>query len=327
MRRRDLLGGAIAGAALAPFGAASQQKAMPVIGWLGNSSPGAGAISLAAFRQGLGDGGYIEGQNVTIEYRWAEGRYERLPALALDLVAHKVDVIVTGGGTAAANAAKSATSTIPIVFVVGADPIELGLVASLAHPDGNLTGIGFLAIELAPKQLEVLSELVPDAKAVALMVNPGNSSSERTIERVQSAAREIGVPLHILKAHTEHEIDASFATIVELGAGALVIGADPFFVTQSDQLVALSSRHSIPAISAFREFVAGGGLLSYGTSLMAAQRHAGVYAGKILKGARPTDLPVEQPTRFELVINLKTAKALGLTVPQSLLARADEVIE
>jgi putative ABC transport system substrate-binding protein len=311
MRRRELvllLGGAMT-AARAPR---AQQKAMPVIGYLHYGSPGSFAPFLAAFRQGLSETGYVEGQNVAIEYRWAEGSYDRLPALAADLVGRKVDVIAAFGPPSA-RAAKSATSTIPIVFSVG-DPIEQGLVASLARPGGNLTGVSTMGPELISKRLELLSELVPQAGVIALLVNPNNSNTERSIGDMQEAARTKGVQLHILKAGTESEIDAAFATGVQ-HAGALVLGGDPFFGNRREQLVALAARYAVPAIYEWREFAAAGGLISYGSSLTSVYRQAGIYAGKILKGTKPTDLPVQQPTTFELVVNLKTAKALGLTVP------------
>jgi putative ABC transport system substrate-binding protein len=300
---------------------------MPVIGFLGAASPGPFAPRVAAFRQGLSETGYVEGQNLAIEYRWAEGRYDRLPALAADLVARKVDVIATGGGPPEALAAKSATSTIPIVFVVGTDPVELGLVASLPRPGSNLTGVSFLNVELMPKRLELISELVPQASAIALLVNPNNPLTKPMIRDMQEAALTKGVQLHILKASSESEIDAAFATLVQVHAGALVVGADPFFNSRPEQLVALTSRHAVPAIYHWREFAVAGGLISYGTSLTGVFRQSGAYAGRILKGAKPADLPVQQPTRFELMVNLKTAEALGLTVPPSILARADEVIE
>jgi putative ABC transport system substrate-binding protein len=324
MRRRDLL--TLAGAAIAvPIAARAQQKALPVIGFLGIGSPGpVRAPYLAAFRQGLSETAYIEGQNLAVEYRWAEGSSDRLPALAADLVGRKVDVIVTQGGTLPALAAKNATSTIPIVFT-GGDPVEHGLVASFARPGGNLTGFTFFLVELVPKRLELLSELVPEARVIALLVNPTGPSS--WLEDVQKAARTKGVELPILKATTASEIDAAFASLVELHADALLIGPDPFFNDRREQLVALASRLALPTSYEWRESVAAGGLISYGPSLTAAYRQVGIYAGRILKGAKPADLPVQQPTRFELVVNLKTAEALGLTVPPSILARADEVIE
>ncbi len=326
MRRRDLLA-LIGGAALGRAQASLAQKApVPVIGFLSMPSPGAYAPFVAAFGEGLSDTGYVEGKNVAIEYRWAEGHYDRLPALAADLVGRKVDLIVTSGGPPAARAAKNASSTIPIVFIAS-DPVELGLVASFARPGGNLTGVSTMLAELTAKRLELLSELVPQAKVIALLVNPSNQNAERIIGEVRKAAREKGLELHVLKAGSESEIDSAFAALPQLRVGALLIGNDGFFGSRRDQLVALASRYAVPAIYDLREFVASGGLISYGASLTAVYRQLGVYAGKILKGAKPADLPVEQPTVFELVINLKTAKALGLTVPQSILARADEVIE
>ena len=326
MRRRELvllLGGAMT-AAGAPR---AQQKAMPVIGYLNSISPSPSAPNVAAFRQGLSDTGYVEGQNVTIEYRWAEGHYDRLPALAADLAGRKVDLIAAVA-TPSALAAKGATSTIPIVFAVGADPVGEGLVASLARPGGNLTGISFLTVELHPRRLELLSELVPQARVIALLVNPGNKKvNEGVIRDVQEAARTKGMELLILNAGTEGEIETAFASLVQLHAGALVVGSDPFFGSRREQLVALAARYRVPAIYASHESVAAGGLISYGTSITSVDRQLGTYAGKILNGAKPADLPVQQPTTFELVINLKTAKALGLTIPQSILGRADEVIE
>ncbi len=303
---------------------------MPVIGFLIAGSPGSpgqpSAPFMDAFRQGLSEAGYVEGQNVAIEYRSAEGRFDRLPALAADLVGRKVDVIVAPGGTPTALAAKNATSTIPIVFRTG-EPVADGLVASLARPGGNLTGFGMLLGELTPKLLELLSELVPQAKVIALLVNLTNPVVERIIRDVQEAARAKGVQLPILKAGTESEIDAAFASLVQLQAGALLVAADPFVFNRREQLVALASHHAVPAIYPWREAVAAGGLISYGPSLTSVFRQLGTYAGKILNGAKPADLPVQQPTAFELVVNLKTAEALGLTVPPSILARADEVIE
>jgi putative tryptophan/tyrosine transport system substrate-binding protein len=326
MRRRKLmllLGGAI----IAARALRAQQKATPVIRFLASASPGPYAPNLAAFRQGLSETGYVEGQNVAIEYRWAEGSYDRLPALAADLVSRKVDVIVASGALPSALAAKNATSTIPIVFTGVGDPVGVGLVTSLARPGGNLTGFDLMSTELMPKRFELLSELVPQAMVMALLVNPNYANTERIIREVQEAARGKGVQLHILKAGNKSEIDAAFASLPELHAGALLVGADPFFNSRREQLVTLASRHSVPASYEFREFTALGGLISYGSSLTAMSRQVGIYAGRILKGEKPSDLPVQQPTTFELVVNLNTAKALGLTIPPSILARADEVVE
>jgi len=321
MARRELLllvGGAVA--ASRPLHA--QQKTMPVIGYLNTASPGPRPV--AAFKQGLSESGYVEGHNVAMEYRSAEGRYDRLPGLAADLVARKVNVIVTFGP--GINAAKSATSTIPIVFVAS-DPVGEGLVASLARPGGNLTGISLLTVEMMPKRIELLSELVPQASMIALLVNPNNLTTDSVIREVQEAAHAKGVQLYILKAGNENEIDAAFAKFVQLHAGALAVAPDPFYNTQREQLVALAALDAVPAIYPWREVAAVGGLITYGPSLTSAVRQAGIYAGKILKGANPADLPVQQPTTFELVVNLKTAKELGLSVPSSILARATEVIE
>jgi ABC-type uncharacterized transport system substrate-binding protein len=326
MRRRELVlllgGAAISG----PLSARAQQKAMPVIGFLGAASPGPNAPYVGAFHQGLGDTGYVEGQNVAIEYRWAEGQYDRLPALAADLVSRKVDVILASGGDRSALAAKDATSTIPIVFTGVSDPVGYGLVASFSRPGGNVTGMSPFSDELNVKRIELLSELAPQA-VIGLLVNPHNAAVERTIRNAQEAARVKGVQLDILKAATESEIDAAFATLIQLRAGALLVAADPYFNSRREQLVALAARHAVTAIYELREFATAGGLSSYGPSLAGLYRQAGAYAGRILAGAQPADLPVQQPTKFELVVNLKTAKELGLTVPPSILARADEVIE
>jgi putative tryptophan/tyrosine transport system substrate-binding protein len=322
-RREFLIG--LGAATLWPLAARAQQKRVLVIGYLVSGPLSPSGPGVAAFRQGLGDSGYVEGQNVAIEYRWAEGHYDRLPAFAADLVARKVDLIVTGG-PAATLAANGATSTIPIVLT-GGDPVEEGLVASVGRPGGNLTGVTFMITELMPKRFELLTELVPQARVIALLVNPNSAYAERMIRDVQQAALVKGVQLPILKAATNSEIDDAFTSLAQLHAGALVIGNDPFFDSRREQIVALASRHAVPAIYGWRDFPVSGGLISYGPSLAAAYRQVGIYAGKILKGAKPADLPVQQPTKFELVINLKTAKALGLTVPQALLARADEVIE
>ena len=322
MRRRELML-LLGGAMTAARALCAQQNAMPVIGYLGVAPPGPYDPRMAAFHQGLSETGYVEGQNVAIEYRWAAGRYDRLPALAADLVDHKVDVIVASGGPSPTRAAKNATSTIPIIFATGGDPVADGLVASLARPGGNLTGVSLLANELMPKRLELLSELVPERKVIALLVNPGPPNNED----LQEAARAKGIELHILKATTESEINTAFATFIQLHAGALLVGADLFFFSRREQLLALAARHALPAMYEWREFAAAGGLISYGASRTAAYRQVGIYVGKILHGAKPSDLPVEQPTKLELVINLKTATALGLTIPQTIFARADEVIE
>ena len=325
MRRRELvllLGGAMTAAR----GLRAQQKAMPVIGFLANGSRVSLAGFIAAFNQGLRETGYVEDQNVAIEYRLTEGRYDQLPALIADLVNRKVDVIAAIG-TPTARSAKSTTSVIPLVFNVGDDPVESGLVASLARPGGNLTGVTTLNIELHPKRLELLSELVPQAKVIALLVNPMGPQTERIVRQAEETAVAKGLQFPVLNASTESEIEAAFATLIQLHAGGLISGSDPFFTSRREQLVALAARHGVPAIYQWREFTASGGLISYGPSLSAAYREVGIYVGKILKGARPADLPVQQPTRFELVVNLKTAQALGITVPPSILARADEVIE
>jgi putative ABC transport system substrate-binding protein len=328
MRRRDflpLLAGALGGWLRT---LRAQQMAMPVIGWLHSLSADRSAASIAAFRDGLREAGHIDGQNVAIEYRWAEGDYDRLPALAADLVGRKVNVILTGGGTKPILAAKDATFTIPVVFAVATDPVGSGLVESLAHPGGNVTGISFLGVELVPKRLELLSDLVPRAKVFGLLVNPKMGDiSRRQIENAQEAAQTKGVQVHVLNAETEAEIDAAFAALATLHADALIVGDDAFFYGQRHQFAALAARDLLPAIYALRDQVVAGGLVSYGTSLPGGYRQAAALVGKILAGAKPADLPVEQPTRFELVVNLKTAEALGLAVPPLILARADEVIE
>jgi putative ABC transport system substrate-binding protein len=298
---------------------------MPVIGYLSSGSPGPNAPGVEAFRQGLSETGYIEGKNVAIEYRWAEGNYDRLPALTTNLVDLQVDVIVTGGP--AASAAKGVTSTIPIVVFGGGDPVAAGWAASLARPGGNLTGLSILLTELMPKRLELISELVPQAGVIALLVNPNSAGAERQTRDLQEAARARRVQLIILKASTESEIDGAFGSLVQSQAGALLVGADPFFNSRREKLVALAARFAVPAIYEWREFAELGGLVSYGPSQTGLWRQVGMYAGKILKGAKPSDLPIQQPTTFELVVNLKTAKTLGLDVPPSILARATEVLE
>jgi putative tryptophan/tyrosine transport system substrate-binding protein len=326
MRRRELILLGVAAAAW-PSALRAQPKAMPVIGMLGTGSPKGWAPFGPAFLEGLRETGYVEGQNVVIDHSWAQGHYDRLPALAAELVSRKVDVIVSTGGSPTALALKGATSTIPIVFRLGSDLVQLGFVASLARPGGNLTGVSLLADELTPKRLELLSELVPQAGVIALLVNPDLANTKRNIPIAEDFARARGLQLPIVKATTAGEIEEAFTSLPSLHAGALVVSADPFLSNQREQIVALASRHAVPAIYAWREFAAAGGLISYGSSLPAAFRLMGIYTGKILKGANPADMPVQQPTTFELVINLKTARTLGLDIPQPLLAEATEIIE
>jgi len=298
---------------------------MPVIGFLSSVSPAAFQTLSGAFQNGLNEGGYVEGRNVAIEYRWAEGQYDRLPALAADLVGRRVAVIVAN--TAAAPVAKAATSTIPIVFTTGEDPVKSGLVLSLNRPGGNLTGVVSLNAEIGPKRLELLKELLPTAISIGLLVNPANPISETLTRDAQVASRMLGLQLHVLAAGTERELDSAFAELLQLRADALVIGADAFLSGRSGQLAALAARHAVPTVSPYRPFTTAGGLMSYGGSNADASRLTGVYAARILKGEKPADLPVQQSTKVEFVINLRTAKALGLTVPLPLLGRADEVIE
>jgi putative ABC transport system substrate-binding protein len=309
----------------APRALCAQQRAMPVIGFFAAS--GVNVEATAAFRQGLSETGWVDGQNLGIEYRWADGHYDRLPTFAAEFVGRKVDLILATGGNHAALAAKNVTATIPIVFVTGDDPVADGVVASLPRPGGNLTGFTMLVVDLTAKKLDLITELVPRAAAVALLVNPKYPNTERIIQDTQQAARAKGVRLHVLKASNDAEIDDAFLALVELHAGALLLGSDPFFFSRREQIVALASRQAIPAIYSVREYAAAGCLISYGPNLSALFREAGVYAGRILSGEKPADLPVQQPTTFELVVNLKTAKALGLTVPPSILGLADEVIE
>ena len=323
MRRRDFIL-LLAGAMTAPRALRAQQRAMPVIGSLYNNYAGPGP-AVAGFRQGLSETGYIDGQNVAIEYRFSEGRNDRLPGLAADLVGRRVDVILAAGDPAVL-AAKNATSTIPIVFSFAGDPVEQGLVVSFARPGGNLTGMAIMFAELIPKRFELLTELVPLARVFALIVNPNSPGTEPMMREMQEA-RAKGVQLRVLKAGTESEIDGAFTTLVQEHVDALVVSNDTFFFSARDQLVVLAERHAVPTSYFSREFAAVGGLISYGPNVHEVYRNLGVYAGKILNGVKPADLPVQQPTTFELVVNLQTAKTLGLTIPPSILARADEVIE
>jgi len=330
VRRRDFIcvlgGAAVAPAMLWPFAARAQQPGMPVVGFLGTRASGDDPQLLTALRRGLKEVGYVEGQNVAVEYRFAENQYDRLPTLAADLVRRQVAVIVANGR--AAQAAKEASATIPIVFVAGFDPVEVGLVASMSRPGGNITGVSILDVELGPKRLQLLHELVPAATIIAVLVNPADPArAETTSKELQAAAHTLGLQLHVLHASTDRDFDTVFARLVELRAGGLVIGGEPFFNSRSEQLGALTIRHAVPTIYQLRAFATAGGLVRYGGSLTDAYRLVGTYTGRILKGEKPADLPVQQATKVEMVINLKTAKVLGLTVPQSLLGRADEVIE
>jgi putative ABC transport system substrate-binding protein len=328
MNRREFTA-LVGGATVAwPFAAPAQQAARPVIGFLGSASPHEHVIRLRAFRQGLKETGYVEGQNVDIEYRWAEAQNERLPLLATQLVNRQVAVIVAAGGTASALAAKAATASIPIVFGIGADPVEAGLVARLSRPGGNVTGVTSLNAEVGPKRLELLRELLPSTTIIGLLVNPATPALADPFARdLQAAAGVLGLKLHVLHASSDGDFDKVFATLGQLRAGALVIGPDNFFTARSEQLAALTVRHAMPAIYQFRPFAAAGGLVSYGSNETEYYRLVGVYAGRVLKGDKPASLPVQQSTKVELILNLKTAKALGITVPLPLLGRADEVIE
>jgi putative ABC transport system substrate-binding protein len=326
MRRRDfvaLLGGA---ATAWPLTARGQQAVMPVIGVLSTRAPGADPHLLTALHRGLKEAGFVDGQNLRIEHRFAANQYDRLPTLAADLVGRRV-VLIVSMGTPAAPAAKAATATIPVVFGVGDDPVQLGLVESLAHPGGNLTGVTTLSGELGSKRLELLRELVPTAALVGVLVNPTNVNAEAVLKDLQTAAGAIGLQIHLLRASTEHEIESAFATLLELRTEGLMVGTDPFFNSRSEQLARLALRHAVPTVFQFREFAVAGGLMSYGGSITEVYRLVGIYVGRILKGEKPAELPVQQVTKVELLINLKTAKALGLNVPEALLARADEVIE
>jgi putative tryptophan/tyrosine transport system substrate-binding protein len=324
MRRREFTAGLLLTATM--HQAQAQQPVKPVIGYLSPGSPESDAFRVTAVRQGLSEAGYDQDRNLAIEYRWAQGHYDRLPALAADLVSRHVTVIVPIGPPATL-AVKAATSTVPIVFNLGIDPIAAGLVASLSHPSGNATGVALLATDLTAKRLELVHELVPSATAIALLTNPANRLIEPDTREAREAARSLGLQVHILQAHTASEIETAFQTLVELRAGAVIVSYDTYFTNQRAQIVALAARHAVPGIYGWREYVVDGGLMSYGPSLTDSYRQAGVYVGRILKGERPADLPVQQVAKFELLINLKTAKALGISIPPSLLARVDEVIE
>jgi len=325
MRRREfisLLGGA---AAAWPLVVRAQQPAIPVIGYLDLQPPA--HVGIDPFRRGLSESGYVEGRNVAIEYRWADGKYDRLPALATDLVRSQVAVIAACATSAPGLAAKAATSTIPIVFQTGGDPVQDGLVASMNRPGGNVTGVSRLAVTIAPKRLELMRELSPKATVIGLLVNPTNPRSELVVQQIEEAARALGLRLHVLKVSTEGELDSVFASLVQLGVGALLVAQEPSYFRWREQIIALAARHAIPATYGQREYPTAGGLMSYDASVADSFRQVGLYVGRILNGEKPADMPVQQPTKFELVINLKTAKALGLDVPPTLLARADEVIE
>jgi putative ABC transport system substrate-binding protein len=323
MNRRGFIVGTVSLLAAPLSAAAAQQPAVPVIGFLSSLASRDRALVMTAFHEGLGEAGYAEGRNVTIEYRFAEGRYDRLPKLAAELVHRQVAVIAAVSGTPAGLAAKAATATIPIVFAMGSDPVVQGLVTRLNRPGGNITGVTFFTGQLGTKHLELVRELLPKATTIAVLANPNNP----VVEGVQAAARAIGQPVRVFNASTEADIDGAFAAMLQLRPGGLYVAADPFFFNQRNKLVALAARHAIPAIFGDREYAGVGGLISYGASRRDAYRQAGIYTGRILKGERPADLPVQQPSRFELVVNRKTAKTLGLTVPQSVLLQADEVVQ
>jgi putative ABC transport system substrate-binding protein len=327
MLRRDFIRTVVGAAATWPLTARAQPLSVPVIGFLSSTSPDGYGSYLSAFREGLSEAGFVEGKNVIVEYRWAEDRYERLPELAADLVRRRVVLIAATGGSPAALAAKSATTTIPIVFQIGVDPVKAGLVASLSRPGGNITGFANLALEIGPKRLELLHSVVPNATELAVLINPARSNAQVETKDIQAAADRIRVGLHVLHASSERDFENVFATSAKLKLGGVVISGDPFFNTRSEQLAATAVRYATPAIYQFHEFAAAGGLASYGSSIKNTHREAGIYTGRILKGEKPADLPVQEPTKVELIINLKTAKALGLEIPPSILTSADEVIE
>jgi len=327
MKRREfisLLGGA---AAAWPLAARAQQPAMPVVGFLHSASPEPNANRVAGFRKGLGEAGYVEGQNVAIEFRWAAGQDDRLPDLVGDLIRRRVAVIATPGSTPASLAAKTATTTIPIVFAIGSDPVAMGLVASLNRPGGNVTGVSFQSVELMAKRLGMLRELAPGANRFVALVNPNTAYAEAEVKDLQTSASALGLPIEILRAGTGREIDAAFANLVQNPGGALLVGPDAVFNNRRAQIVTLAARNALPAIYFAREFAEIGGLMSYGPNVVNAFRETGIYVGRVLKGEKPTDMPVEQPTKFELVVNLNSARALGIAIPNTLLSLADEVIE
>jgi putative tryptophan/tyrosine transport system substrate-binding protein len=326
IRRREFIA-ALGGAAAWPLRARAQQPAIPVIGFLGSRSPEDSATLVAGFHEGLAETGFVENRNVTIEFRWAEGHYDRLPVLSADLVSRQVAVIAAPGGIVAGLAAKAAAAKIPIIFLTGADPVQFGLVSSFSRPEGNITGVAILTNTLAPKQLELLHEVVPTSTLVAFLVNPKNPITESDTRDVRSAANTTRQQILVLDASNDSDLDDAFTALVQQHAEALLVQSDPFFNSRPDKIVALAARHAIPAIYQWRDFPAAGGLMSYGTILADAYRQVGIYAGKILKGAKPTDLPVQQSVKVQLIINLKTAKALGITVPLPLSGRADELIE
>jgi putative tryptophan/tyrosine transport system substrate-binding protein len=327
MKRREFITLLSGAAAAWPPAARAQQSAMPVVGFLGAPSAAPYARYIAAVHQGLKEVGYIERQNVAMEYRWADSQYDRLPILAADLISRRVAVIVPIGGAPAVLAAKAATSSIPIVFNVGADPIQLGLVSNFNRPSGNITGVAMMTLEMETKRLELLHELAPASAPIAILLNPSNAQAQSQEREIQRAAGVIGRQVLVLNAGTEQEIEKAFAALVRERAGALLVGADTFFVSQAVLFVVLTARHAIPTIYPFRSYVDAGGLMSYGTSLLDAYRLTGVYTGRVLKGEKPADLPIVQPTKFELALNLKTARAVGISIPPTVLARADEVIE
>jgi putative ABC transport system substrate-binding protein len=327
LRRRDFIAALSCGAIGWPLAARAQQPAMPVIGFLSSGSPKAYASRVAGFRKGLNESGYIDGQDVAIEFRWAQGQYDRLPLFAAELVQQKVAVIVTSGGDVAALSAKAATSSIPILTVSGSDPVKSGLIASFNRPGGNITGASFVATELETKRLEILKDVVPTAAVIGILMNPANPAAESRSQDLQTAARTLKRNIHIVSASSESDLETAFATLIQQQAGALLVSTDSLFTGQRDRLVSLAARHALPTIYAWREFVEAGGLVSYGPIINEVYRQVGLYTGRILKGEKPADLPFVRPVKFELVINLKTANALGLTVPRLILALADEVIE